>query len=209
MTKALLCALTLIALPAFADNQRGFYVGGGVANLQDDQDEVTLSDTLVSGRTTSIIAGEIFGGYKYNGLLGAEVRVGTGGRVGTGKVYDATVTSSTTDGVTTSTTTINSTSSLERELGSYGSIYYKPEITNDEASLYALIGYSFLSTTGTITSTAGAVTTTRQHYSGLSYGLGVGFVVTDNVNLNIEYRNLCDDLYQSPNMASLSFDYRF
>ena len=176
MKNAYILALSLLAIPALADNYKGFYLGVGASSVNDEQDFPV--------DTTSIRTGEIFGGYKYNNALGVELRLGSGAKEG-----------------------ISKDKTIEREIGNYQSIYYKPELVNDDAKLYALLGYTKISTTYKNTSlTTSSVDT---DYSGLSYGVGIGFVINEQFNINFEYKNICEDLYNKPNTASVNFDYRF
>lgn len=177
MKNAYLLAFSLLAIPALADNNKGFYLGIGASSINDRQDDPV--------DTTSIRAGELFGGYKYNAALGVELRLGTGLKAGESK-----------DGT------------LERDIGDYQSIYYKPELVNDVAKLYALLGYTRISSSANL-DTALAAADKSLSYSGASYGIGIGFVINEQLNINFEYKNICEDLYNKPNTASVNFDYRF
>ena len=171
MKKLCVLALSLMALPVLADNNRGFYLGAGGATIKDEQDGVD--------NVSRIRAVEVFGGYKYNSALGVELRLGSGQSTGTSTSYAAA------DG------TIQS-GSLEREIDSYQSIYYKPELVNDEAKLYALIGYTHLSSSAKVNAADGSlVYSVDDSASGLSYGVGVGFVINEHFNINFEYKNRC------------------
>jgi hypothetical protein len=199
MNKAYFFALTLLAAPALADNHRGFYVGIGASGVNDKQDMVTLSNGMTLGDTTAIRTGEIIGGYKFNNALGGEIRIGSGLRSGQGITYGV-----------TSEGALEEMGDFERDLGTYGSIYYKPELENDDAKLYALIGYTQISTSKTTKDLTGTeLKGPNDSYSGVSYGIGVGFVIDEHFNINFEYKNICDDLYNKPNMSSVNFDYRF
>jgi opacity protein-like surface antigen len=189
MKKLCIIALSLLTLPALADNNRGFYVGLGGSVIEDYQDGV---DDL-----SNIKAAEILGGYKYNSALGVEIRFGKGKTTGTSRFYfdDARALQN---------------GSVKREIGSYSSLYYKPELVNDEAKLYALIGYTHVNSSGTVKDAAGKVVRSSDgSVSGFSYGIGVGFVINEHFNVNIEYKNLSDEISGKPNLASLNFDYRF
>ena len=189
MKKLCVLALSLIALPALADNNNGFYLGLGGSSLKDYQDGID--------NVSRIRAVEVLGGYKYNNALGIELRLGSGKTTGTSTSYvDA-------SGVVQS-------GSLERELGSYQSIYYRPELVNDEAKLYALLGYTHLATTGkTLDSNGALVRSVDTSASGYSYGLGIGFVINEHFNINIEYKNISEEVSNKPNFASVNVDYRF
>jgi len=189
MKKLCVFALSLLALPALADNNRGFYIGAGAASIEDIQDGVD--------NVSRIRAIEIFGGYKYNAALGVELRLGNGQTTGTSTAYF-------------DDQGALQRGSLERDIGSYQSLYYKPELVNDEAKLYALIGYTHVSSSGKILDSTGAlVRSSDNSESGLSYGLGVGFVINERFNINLEYKNICEEISGKPNLASINIDYRF
>lgn len=206
MKKLSLLAAGLLALNAFADNDRGFYAGVGGALIDDYQDGIE--------DVSRIKAQEFFGGYKYNDALGVELRLGFGRTTGTSS-YNTPYSESASD--------INKRHfySIEREINHYTSIYYKPELVNEEAKLYALLGFTSVSTEGAVTDdvktfdgknwTSTGATTQKDDgtHSGFSYGLGVGFVMTEHFNINIEYRNICNDISGKPNVLGVNVDYRF
>lgn len=193
MKKAYLLALSLLAVPALANNDKGFYAGLGMT-LVNNHDEFAQFDVNASVNAKNMKAYEIFGGYKYNDYLGAEVRYGSGNDSAKGGLYGAGV----------------KTGEVEAELGAYKSIYYRPEMVNDEAKLYALLGYTQLDVTVVNKDATGKeLTSAATSYSGLSYGIGIGFVVADHLNINVEYKNICKELYDEPNTTTISVDYRF
>lgn len=213
MKKLSLLAAGLLALNAFADNDRGFYVGLGGAVIDDYQDGIE--------NLSHIKAQELFGGYKYNDALGVELRIGNGRTTGTTSYnlpYE--------DSQGVNLPNQRHFYSIEREINHYTSIYYKPELVNEEAKLYALIGFTSVSTEGSrqddvkkaVSNSSGNITwntlstaTTKDSgtHSGFSYGVGVGFVLAEHFNLNIEYRNICNDISGKPNMLGVNVDYRF
>jgi|GEM_PF-351710 len=209
MKKLCLLALSIFSFSVLADNNNGFYAGIGGASIKDDQDQL---DTL-----SRIKATELFGGYKYNDALGVELRIGNGKSTGIG---EASIDGTGTNGFASGERHITS---YAREIGNYRSIYYKPELVNDEAKLYALLGYSQVDTSSVITDAAyqlntstgnydsKATTVTKSKYSvsGYSYGIGIGFVLNEHFNINIEYRNICEDISNKPNLAAVNVDYRF
>lgn len=207
MKKLCIAALGLLSLPVLADNNQGFYLGLGGASIKDYQDGV---DNM-----SRIGAVEVFGGYKYNDALGIEIRMAEAKNKGTSSYSVGVV-----DAQAPKTIERNITS-FERSIENYRSIYYKPELVNDTAKLYALLGYSFVKTSGLETDTLvksenGAWVTqsskesrTSRAASGFSYGLGVGFVMDEHFNINFEYRNICNDISGKPNVISINVDYRF
>jgi len=169
--------LSLLSIQAIAD--QGFYVGGG-GGLIRFEDEVAAADSL---KDVELGAVELLGGYKYNNALGLEVRAGT-------NVNKRTVT----------------TGGVEREIAidHYESIYYRPELTNPEAKLYGLIGYSQVEQ-----SSATGADEVSDSLSGLSYGIGIGFTINSDSNFNIEYRRLIDESDFEINITGINIDYRF
>ena len=200
LKKASLVILGLAALPAFANNDKGFYVGLGVSGVDDRQDSVTIDNIEYNVDTKKLRVGEVIGGYKYNAALGGEIRLGSG--FGTSEGIPFTFNADHSD--------IVATGKLERKLGTYESIYYKPELVNDDAKLYALLGYTHLSSSVKNKDLSGnEISSESKSYSGFSYGLGIGFVINERFNVNFEYKNLCEELYDKPNAASINIDYRF
>jgi len=184
-------ALVLLASPALADNQRGFYAGIGGA--------------VVTGQARSpydeaeMPVVEFSAGYKYNGLLGVEARVGAG-------LKDDRDTSS--DYFLDEQEAQAGLSEIEREIKHYSAVYYRPEITNQVARLYGLLGYAELETQvvrwqGNTSSEMG------ESLSGTSFGLGMGWFVSDRLNFNIEYRQLVKTDDYRFETYSLQWDYRF
>jgi len=188
--KYLIVLLGFCSLQAMADNQRGFYAGGGITLIDDAKDAVEKTDEAR--------AGEIFGGYKYNGLLAAELRVGFGSSTGDYKSYE--------DGAFTGT-------KIERDVGEYVSIYYKPEVINKEAKLYALLGYTSMDITYDTLEIDGdgetLVSSVEEKASGFSYGVGIGYMMNKKITVNLEWKNLSDEIDNSINATSLNLDYRF
>jgi hypothetical protein len=200
LKKASVLALGLLSLPAFADNNKGFYIGIGGSVVDDRQDFITIGTTEYNVNTKKPRTGEIIGGYKYNNALGGEIRIGSGFVGGKGTPF--TFNAAGTDTVPTGR--------IEREIGDYQSIYYKAELVNDEAKLYALLGYTQLSTSVTAEDLNGnKLGSSSESYSGASYGVGIGFVINEQFNINFEYKNICEEVYDKPNTASINLDYRF
>lgn len=177
----------LFSVVVLADNNQGFYAGAGASVTMFDDEVVDVDNAH---------AFELVGGYKYNAWLGVDLRVGKGISAGESDTYF--VGSNEMDG------------RLKREVDNYYSVYYKPEVINDEAKLYLLIGYTSMDFSEEIDAADGTrVSSVSGSESGASYGIGVGFMINKQVNFNIEYRTLPDEGSHDPAMASANFDYRF
>lgn len=181
---------------AWANNQRGFYAGLGYAVVMGD------SGTVFESAEMPVL--EFTGGYKYNGALGLEARYGIG--VGDDRDRDSGYfewAQEDNDALT----------QIEREVDSYSAIYYRPELTNNHARLYGLIGYASVDLSADWTETdAEEVTTTSTtdtSLSGMSYGLGVGWYIDRRWNFNLEYRRLVHTDDYKPEAFSAQLDYRF
>lgn len=183
--------LALLASPVLADNQRGPYVGVGAVMVS--------GDSRTPYDKAEMPALELSAGYKYNGLLGVEGRIGLG-------VNDDRDDSS--DYFVTEQEDNASLSEIGREVDQYAAVYYRPELINQKARLYGLLGYAQLETV--VTRWEGnSSETTDDSLSGSSYGLGVGWYVTDHLNFNAEYRQLANTDDNRFETLSLQFDYRF
>lgn len=182
MKRLLAVVMSLVSVCAMADNERGFYVGVGMAEFMYDDETIDVSNARTA---------EILGGYKYNAALGVEVRYGTGVSEGKSK-NDATA------------------GRLKREIDSYYAVYYKPELINDEAKLYLLLGYMDMDGTETLHAPDGTATLQADFsQSGASYGIGVGFILNERFNFNVEYRTLPEHRNTETEIVSANFDYRF
>ncbi len=168
MKKLLLAAtLSSLACTAMADDR--FYAGGNIAfwNYTEGKQDVKINVSTLEGVV----------GFNVWKMINIEGRLGAG-------LESSTETVSFRDGTDGSTYTLPT----ELNLDSYASLYIKPEIKNQTATVYALLGVT----------TADASTENENverdlSVTGLSYGLGMGFFVTDNALVNLEFRNLVQD----------------
>ena len=186
MSLAARCSLAALCLSAplvQADHSQGFYLGGGAYYAEGE----ALAGPTATRDELGLPALEFSAGYKYNSLLGVEIRYGMG----------------TDEKFLSATGAVNS---LEYVIDSSQSIYYRAELSNHEAKLYFLLGHTELDATETLVADD---TETAMSYSGLSYGLGVGWFVDKNWNINIEYRALIDDDEAELTATNVSIDYRF
>jgi opacity protein-like surface antigen len=163
MKKLLLAAaLSTFACAALAEDR--FYAGGNVAfwNYTEGSHDTKISVSSLEG----------VAGFNVWSVINIEGRVGLG--------------------LESSTESVNTKEfgklSTELTLDNYFSVYIKPELKNDTATVYALLGVT----------RADASTTSSQverdlSMTGLSYGLGMGFYVTESALVNLEFRNLVQE----------------
>ncbi|WP_230552682.1 porin family protein [Teredinibacter turnerae] len=178
-------AVMLFALPTYADNLSGFYAGGN-ANFIDG------NATLGAGNDVEFRSIEAFGGYKLNGWVGGETRTGLG-----------------LSGESYSTGTGDAQQNIELGIDYYQSIYYRVEKANQVAKLYGLVGATFLQWGRDVDYMDGSTLEDSYTETGFSYGLGVGFVMNENTNLNFEYRQLINTDTVEFTVINVGFDFRF
>lgn len=159
---------------------RGFYVGLGVAKIdlsidepseEDDLNEDYEDDEDDGGPDLKWNAVELIGGYSHNPLATVEVRLGTTDNAG-GDGVDLTL--------------------------NYASLYYRPSVKFSKVELYGLLGYSSVGLKFDEESyydeeelIEGEESTER--FSGISAGVGVGVSITDKLSAGLEYRLLARD----------------
>lgn len=164
MKKLLLAAaLSTFACTALADDR--FYAGGNVAfwNYSEGSQDVQFNVSSAEGVV----------GFNVWKMINIEGRLGLGFEGSTESI------SNTQDGLNIPT---------KLTLDNYASVYVKPELKNDTATVYALVGF-----TSATASTENASAERDLDVSGLSWGAGMGFFVTDNALVNLEYRKLVQD----------------
>ena len=100
------------------------------------------------------------------------------------------------------------------KISNFESVYYRTESANSVGKTYLLVGYTHLD----LETTGG-----NFNFNGFSYGAGVGFIINDQFNLNLEYKVLADgkgtyykdkftsfdDKKMMLNSVSATVDYRF
>lgn len=96
------------------DRLDNFYAGGGINSIRSSTRNVSGND----GEFSSL---ELLGGYKYNGFLGAEARVGFG-------VEDE-----------------EFIAGVDTSIDYHASLYWRAETANEIAKIYSLVGYSTVS----------------------------------------------------------------
>jgi len=102
----------------------------------------------------------------------------------------------------------------DTKITNYESVYYRTESSNSVGKTYLLLGYTHADVDAQ---------TGNFNFNGFSYGAGVGFVINDQFNLNLEYKVLAnakgtwyqdkyhqvDDLSIKLSSVSATVDYRF
>lgn len=201
----LVLSAMLTACNAFADNRRGFYLGGGLSKVDAfkfPQDENALE----------VKASEIFLGYKYNPFVGFEARAGFGeGSERVRRIFPP------------DRDTVN----INYQIDHYYSLYYKPEAINDVAKLYGLFGFTSIQRSAGFRDEQGDAipafggeavafgeaevngSRLEDSASGFSYGIGVGFVAERKININFEYRYILRNSDERISTTGVYFDYRF
>ncbi|BCD96063.1 outer membrane beta-barrel protein [Marinagarivorans cellulosilyticus] len=223
MKKLLLIALsTSLAMGANAADERKFYAGAAGSFWK-------VSDKSTGDTNFNLSSLEGAFGYEALPWLAVEARFGFGVERQTedlGGNYSSEVTINDPDSTTTPPETMEAIRYTEirmpikAELNYYGSIYLKPQMKNDVAVVYGLIGYTMFDAdfseasstyqgdyTGDINDPAtwsyvegSGNTTTNEpvEYSesegSFSMGVGVGFYFKDRYVFNIEYKNLVQSL---------------
>ena len=100
------------------------------------------------------------------------------------------------------------------KISNFESVYYRTESANSVGKTYLLVGYTHLD----LETTGG-----NFNFNGFSYGAGVGFILNEKFNLNLEYKVLADgkgtaykdklttveDQKMMLNSVSATVDYRF
>lgn len=202
MKKLLLTALSSLAMGAYAADDHKFYAGGGLSFWE-------LKNSEQGDGKINLSALEASAGYEALPWLAIEGRVGFGierdrEEFSTG-LYNNTL-----NAETELMDFKQDITDAKVELEYYASIYLKPQIKNDTAVLYGLLGYTTYSTTfegytqtymGSYTPSTGVITdwnrdgaatalpSDSQSESNFSMGLGVGFYFKDRYVFNIEYKN--------------------
>lgn len=176
-------ASLFLSSASWADKDKGVYAGAGINFVN-----VGVLDPFAN--EVNFKTGDLQLGYKYNSYLGIELRYGASLQdevisVDDGSGFDSSVTAT---------------------IGQYTSIYYRPELANEIAKLYMLLGQTSLQTSLEVESDESTIETSE---SGFSYGFGFGLWLDEKMNLNFEYKILVTTSADSFTATSLSADYRF
>ncbi|PCK10076.1 MAG: hypothetical protein COA42_00320 [Alteromonadaceae bacterium] len=179
-----LVALSFLTFSALATEDKGFYFGAGLEIVNVGAEDFFSNDV-------NFPVGQISVGYKHHSFLGLELRAG-GGLSEEVVAFDQ-------------NTDSGRPVSADASITSFYSIYYRAELANEIAKLYLLVGQTSVETE---TNFDGDLIFSRSE-SGLSYGLGFGLWINEDVNLNFEYKVFVDYGDGVFNSVGLNADYRF
>ncbi len=168
MKKLLLISLSVFAASAHADDKK-FYAGGGIGvwNFKESG-----YDNLYKLSSVEALAG--INVWK---MINIEGRVGVGLESSTATAKTEPTNNKATVGLPT-----------EVNLDNYASLYIKPELKNDIAKLYGLVGVTQLNA-----SSSNKSADTALDLSGLSFGAGMGFQLSETAVINLEYLRLVQE----------------
>ncbi len=178
MKKLLLLGLSTFAISAHAW-QPTYYVGSGLSAWQFKQSDIGHNFTIST----------------VEGLIGVELTPYTSieGRLG--------------GGLNTAREWITlpgdaEQTEVEVEAKYFGSLYFKPHLKNEKASLYGLLGV----TTIDLEANTGPSDDT---HTDMSYGIGVSFVMSPNVDLTAEWKKLINAEEFDMRGGTIGFVYKF
>ncbi len=181
MKNLLLIALSTIAVSANAWEPE-VYAGAGITAYQYQHDTTPTNNKINMLEATA--------GLNLIEYLGIEARIGAGLNTSTDTLRDA-------DGVAISTG--------EAEVNFSGSLYLKPQLTNERARLYGLLGY----TTVDVTHTQNGVTVLDDSEGGLAYGIGASWMLWPKAELTAEWKKLVNSDDFDVRGGSVGFIYKF
>lgn len=154
---------------AFADSK--LYAGAQWGGSDFESDELAGLDVALESDFKTL--GLSFG-YMFISNLGVEQRVGLG------------------LGASEETLLLGNTQiDVSYELDGYVSTYLRPEVTLGFAKIYGLLGYSKVKFSGSA-ELLGVKVEAEEDDNGLSYGLGIGLVNSDDFSFNVEVLKLID-----------------
>lgn len=181
-------ALGLYSGIASADNNRGFFAGANINVVL--ADDVIATPPLKEDANLRMGAAELMAGYKYNNWVGVDLRYG--------------------GGLTKKTLRISESAETEYKVDSFNALYYRLESTNEKARFYALLGYgAFDATIQNVNNDGVLISETTFSESGASAGLGAGWFMPNNININVECRAMVVTEDITIATVTLGFDYRF
>jgi opacity protein-like surface antigen len=179
MKKLLLLSLSTLAMSAHAW-QPTYYLGSGFSSWQLSPHEGTSS-------TFSIRSLEGMAGVELTPYTAVEVRLGAG--VSSSRVYIRNEN--------------GDISKADMEVPYYASLYFKPQIRNEKASLYGLLGYTSMDLS------IGEGVALDDSFADLSLGIGVTFAINEHFDFNAEWKKLIMSEDFDMRGSTIGFTYRF
>jgi OOP family OmpA-OmpF porin len=163
--KQLSAAILLLALaaPAFADNEKGLYVGAGLGQFNVKVDDVSDISGVVGGFDADDTSWKIFGGYRFNPFFALELDY-----IDFGGPND----------------TVNGTK-VESKINGVAP-YAIASIPVGIIDLFAKAGYLFYDVKVDV---AGARVSSDSDQD-FAYGAGVGITVFDHIHARLEYERI-------------------
>lgn len=184
MKKLLLTTLSLFTVSAHAW-EPSFYAGANYGSEQTKFSTPPVADYPAFPFNYTVKALEGQAGIILTPYISLEARVGAGLGESTESWQDI---EEEDDG----TITINSSAEGTYKTNYYASVYFRPYIANEKASLYGLLGYSTIDYDYSVLTTVGGAVDADADLSdtdsGLSFGVGVSFVMSPNVDLIAEWK---------------------
>jgi opacity protein-like surface antigen len=179
MKKLLLLGLSVLATSAHAW-QPAYYVGSGV----------TWWQFGVHGLPGTATIGTLEGlaGIDFTPYTAVEVRLGAGMNTGRQRYVETT---------------------LEIDTPYFASIYFKPQLRNEIASLYGLLGATTTDVNANFSPSIQPGDTVDDTYTDLSYGIGVSFVASEHFDVTFEWKKLIATDEFDMRGGTIGFTYRF
>ncbi len=150
---------------AFADNESGFYLGGGVGRFNAQIDDVDALDPAIQGWDEDDTAYKLFGGWRLNKVIAFELDYINLGEP-SGDVVPGFNVDSSVDGFAP---------------------YVVATLPLGIFEVYGRLGYFFYDATYGIETAAGGRVEFDEESEDIVYGAGVGLDLLDHINVRLEY----------------------
>jgi len=195
--KRLVTAATLVALSgawtaANAENESGFYVGGGVGQFNVKIDDVDDADDAIERLDDDDTSWKLFAGYRFNPYLSLEAAYIDFG--GPSDSIDAS----------------GSSGDYKVEASGFAP-YVVGTLPVGPVELFAKVGYYFYDTDLTVDldDLGGDVFRSSSSEEDLLYGAGVGMTFFEHLNARLEYEKIDSDVMDDADAIWLSGAWRF
>lgn len=189
MKKLLLAALSTAVMSSMSSAyawEPTYYAGSNVAFWQYRQHDPRINDTISISSDFPIQSLEALAGAKLTPYTSVEARVGAG--FNTAREMND-----------------QGTGFGEVEMPFFGSLYFKPHLTNEKASLYGLLGVSTVS----IDASSVAGNSDETETTAASYGIGVSFAINRQFDFTAEWKKLINADAYDMRGGSVGFVYKF